>query len=96
MLAEAVGRSAGGDVQAFLQRELLDKLGIPADSWHWERDRVGHVQGFYGVNMRPDDFGRLGELLRRGGIWRGRRAALAPLHARGARPLQDERLLRAT
>jgi hypothetical protein len=26
-----------------------------------------------GVNMRPDDFGRLGELLRRDGVWRGRR-----------------------
>ena len=23
--------------------------------------------------MRPDDFGRLGELMRRGGVWRGRR-----------------------
>ena len=29
--------------------------------------------GFYGVNMRADDFGRLGELLRRGGMWRGKR-----------------------
>ncbi len=29
--------------------------------------------GFYGVNMRADDFGRLGELMRRGGVWRGRR-----------------------
>jgi CubicO group peptidase (beta-lactamase class C family) len=26
-----------------------------------------------GVNMRPDDFGRLGELMRRGGVWRGKR-----------------------
>ena len=23
--------------------------------------------------MRPDDFGRLGELMRRGGVWHGRR-----------------------
>ena len=34
---------------------------------------AGNVGGFCGVNMRPDDFGRLGELMRRGGVWRGRR-----------------------
>ena len=73
LLAEAVGRSAGEDAGAFVQRELMDPLGIPAGSWHWRRDPAGHVQGFYGVTMRPDDFGRLGELLRRGGLWRGRR-----------------------
>ena len=73
LLAEAVGRAAGEDVQAFGQRELFDALGIPGDAWHWVRDPAGHVQGFYGVNMRPDDFGRLGELMRRGGVWRGHR-----------------------
>ncbi len=73
LLAEAIGRPAGEDMQAFAQRELMDPLGIPADAWSWARDPAGHVQGFYGVNMRPDDFGRLGELMRRGGVWRGRR-----------------------
>jgi len=73
LLAEAVGRSAGEDAGAYVQRELMDPLGIPAGSWEWKRDPAGHVQGFYGVNMRPDDFGRLGELLRRGGVWRGQR-----------------------
>jgi CubicO group peptidase (beta-lactamase class C family) len=73
LLAEAVGRSAGDDAGAFVQRELMDPLGIPADAWFWRRDPAGHVQGFFGVNMRPDDFGRLGELLRRDGVWRGRR-----------------------
>jgi hypothetical protein len=33
--------------------------------------------------MRPDDFGRLGELLRRGGSWRGRRL-LSPAYVRDA------------
>jgi CubicO group peptidase (beta-lactamase class C family) len=73
LLAEAIGRAAGEDVEAFAQRALLDPLGIPADAWHWNRDRAGHVGGFWGVNMRPDDFGRLGELLRRGGLWKGER-----------------------
>jgi CubicO group peptidase (beta-lactamase class C family) len=73
LLAEQVGRSVGEDVQAFGQRELMSPLGIPASAWSWKRDKVGHVEGFYGVQMRPDDYGRLGELLRRGGVWRGRR-----------------------
>ena len=73
LLAEAAGRSAGEDFQAFIQRELMDPLGIPAGAWDWSRDPAGHVQGFYGVQMRVEDFGRLGELLRRGGVWRGRR-----------------------
>jgi CubicO group peptidase (beta-lactamase class C family) len=72
LLAEAIGRATGEDMAAFAQRELMEPLGIKADSWHWVRDRAGHVAGFMGVNMHPDDFGRLGELMRRGGRWRGR------------------------
>ena len=91
LLAETIGRSAGEDVQAFAQRDLMDPLGIPASSWHWTRDPAGHVGGFYGVNMRPDDFGRLGELMRRGGAWKGQqliarrymREALTPTATNG-------------
>ena len=73
LLAAQVGRATGEDPQAFIQRELMDPLGIPASAWTWSRDRAGNIQGFYGVAMRSDDYGRLGELLRRGGVWRGRR-----------------------
>jgi CubicO group peptidase (beta-lactamase class C family) len=91
LLAEAVGRAVGMDAQAFGQREMFDALGIPAGAWHWNRDPAGHVQGFYGVNMRPDDFARLGDLMRRRGVWRDRRLlsrrflnnALAPSKTNG-------------
>ena len=73
LLAEIVGRSAGQDTQWFAQRQLMDPLGIEEGTWTWTRDKAGHVGGFYGVQMRPDDFGRLGELMRRKGVWRGRR-----------------------
>jgi CubicO group peptidase (beta-lactamase class C family) len=73
LLAEAVERAAGEDFERFAERELAGRLGIPDDRWHWVRDRAGNVAGFMGVNMRPDDFGRLGELMRRGGVWRGER-----------------------
>ena len=73
LLAEAIGRSVDEDVQEFAQRELMDRLGIERGSWLWERDQAGRVQGFTGVHMTPDDYGRLGELLRRRGMWKGRR-----------------------
>lgn len=72
-LAEAVSRAVGEDFQAFAQRELFTPLGIRPGTWQWTRDRTGRTQGFYGVNMRPDDFGRLGDLMRRGGVWKGKR-----------------------
>ena len=73
LLADMVGIAARKDVQAFGQQQLLSPLGIPADHWRWDRDATHHVGGFWGVNMRPDDYARLGELLRRGGVWKGRR-----------------------
>jgi CubicO group peptidase (beta-lactamase class C family) len=73
LLAEAVQRAVGEDFQAFAQRELFAPIGIPAGSWRWTRDSKGHTQGFFGMNMVPDDYARLGDLLRRGGIWHGKR-----------------------
>jgi CubicO group peptidase (beta-lactamase class C family) len=73
LLAKAVGNSAGEDVMAFGQRELMTPLGIEEGSWDWTRDRAGNIQGFYGVQMTPDDYGRLGDLFRRGGVWKGER-----------------------
>jgi CubicO group peptidase (beta-lactamase class C family) len=86
LLAEMTGRAAGEDAQTFLQRELFDPIGIPASAWRWTRDPAGHVQGFYGVNMRPDDYARLGELLRRGGVWNGKRLLSADYVRRATSP----------
>ena len=73
LLAEAIGRSAGTDAAAFAQKELFTPLGIEPGSWGWTRDRAGHIGGFYGVQMRTEDYARMGELMRRGGVWRGKR-----------------------
>ncbi|HLM27050.1 MAG TPA: serine hydrolase [Thermoleophilaceae bacterium] len=73
LAAESVQRAVGEDFQSYAQRELFGPLGIGRGDWFWRRDQVGHTQGFFGLNMRPDDFGRLGDLLRRDGVWRGRR-----------------------
>ncbi len=73
LLAEAIGRSAGTDAGAFAQKELFTPLGIEPGSWGWTRDKSGHIGGFYGVQMRTEDYARMGELMRRGGVWRGKR-----------------------
>lgn len=73
LLAEAVARATGEDFQAFAQRELFGPIGIRRFTWNWFRDAVGHTQGFYGLNMRPDDYARFADLLRRGGVWGGER-----------------------
>ena len=91
LLAEAVGRAAGMDFQAYLQRELLTPLGIEPGTWRWGRDSKGHTQGFFDLHMSPNDYARLGELLRRDGVWRGRRliarralkAAIRPTRTNG-------------
>ena len=73
LLVEAIRRATGADPVAFIQRELFDRIGIPRSQWNWNRDPRGQVVGFMGVQMRPDDYGRLGELMRRDGRWRGER-----------------------
>ena len=73
LLAQAISAAAGEDPQEFLQKQIFDQIGIPADAWHWNRDAAGHIQGFYGVQMKPDDYARMGELLRRDGVWNGKR-----------------------
>lgn len=73
LLAEAVARAVDEDTVAFLQRELMEPVGIKAGSWQWTRDGKGRILGYMGVQMRPDDYGRLGELLRRDGVWNGKR-----------------------
>ena len=73
LVAEATQNAVGEDFQAYAQRELFGPIGIEPGTWRWQRDSAGHTQGFFGAHMVPDDFARLGELMRRGGVWRGRR-----------------------
>jgi CubicO group peptidase (beta-lactamase class C family) len=73
LVAEATQNAVGEDFQAYAQANLFSQLGIEPGSWSWERDDAGHTQGFFGVHMTPDDYARFGELMRRDGVWRGKR-----------------------
>jgi CubicO group peptidase (beta-lactamase class C family) len=71
LLAEAVTRAMGQDLQAFAQQELFGPMGIPAGSWTWERDRAGHTQGWAHLQMRSSDWARFGQLVLNHGSWNG-------------------------
>jgi CubicO group peptidase (beta-lactamase class C family) len=73
LIPKAVEGATGSDPQAYLQKHVLDRLGIEAGSWEWERDEAGNIEAFWGTRMTVGDFGRLGELMRRDGVWRGKR-----------------------
>lgn len=61
------------DYQDFAQQEFFDKLGIPLSAYWWQRDRSGTTMGHAGLLLRPLEFGRLGELMRRQGVFAGER-----------------------
>ncbi|MGH3828617.1 MAG: serine hydrolase domain-containing protein, partial [Pseudonocardiaceae bacterium] len=63
----------GVDFQAFAQRELFDKLGIPASAYFWQRDRAGNTEGYSQLFLRPLEFGRLGQLWLTDGVYQGER-----------------------
>jgi CubicO group peptidase (beta-lactamase class C family) len=71
LLAEAITRAVGQDLQAFAQQELFGPIGIPAGSWTWERDRAGHTQGWAHLQMRSQDWARFGQLVLGHGSWNG-------------------------
>jgi CubicO group peptidase (beta-lactamase class C family) len=73
LLAEAITRAVGTDLQDFAQAQLFGPIGIPAGSWTWERDRAGHTQGWAHLSLRPGDWARLGQLVLDRGVWNGTR-----------------------
>lgn len=73
LMAQVVAGAAGMDFGKFVELQLLGQIGIGPESWSWERDAAGHIQGFYGLRMRDHDWARLGQLLLNRGYWDGRR-----------------------
>lgn len=64
---------AGQDYQDFAQKEFFNKLGIPTSAYWWQRDRSGNTLGYSQLFLRPLEFGRLGEVMLRDGVFQGER-----------------------
>ncbi|RDI46397.1 serine hydrolase domain-containing protein [Nocardia mexicana] len=71
LLPKIIERTTGTDFPDFAQRELLQPLGIARENWIWLRDRSGNTAVNGGLAMRPDDLGRLGQLMLHEGAWGG-------------------------
>ncbi len=84
----AITAATGVDFQTFMERQLLNPIGIPPGTWTWGRDAVGTTDGFWDLNMRPEDYARLGELLQRGGVWGGRRLLSEQYVIQAAEPIK--------
>jgi CubicO group peptidase (beta-lactamase class C family) len=69
LLAKVVGNAAGEDFQDFIQRELMEPIGMSRGDWSWLRDRAGNTEGYRGLNTSVDDFSRLGHLMLHQGSW---------------------------
>jgi CubicO group peptidase (beta-lactamase class C family) len=89
LVAESVQRAVGQDFQTFAQNELFGPIGISPGDWSWQRDRAGHTQGFFGLFMSADDYARLGELMRRGGVWNGKRLLSERFVAEALTPVEQ-------
>jgi CubicO group peptidase (beta-lactamase class C family) len=63
----------GLDFQDYAQRELFNQLGIPKSAYFWQRDRAGTTTAYSQLFLRPLETGRLGELIRTGGVYDHRR-----------------------
>ena len=73
LLAHAVERAVGMDLQEFAQQEIFDPIGITRDSWFWLRDRSGNTQGYAYLFMAPRELARIGHLMLNAGTWDGQR-----------------------
>lgn len=63
-----VQRKLGEDPTAYLQRRLLDPIGVAAE---WRRPG-GDAQTAGGARMRARDWANFGEFVRLGGVWNGK------------------------
>ena len=79
-----IAHAAGQQLDELARDALFGPLGIT--SWRWQRDAAGKTKGQGNLWLTARDFAALGELVRQGGAYEGRRviserwirAALAP------------------
>jgi len=71
VLSGAISRATGRNELSFGEAYLFSPLGIEAPSW--PTDSQGRSTGWGGLQLRPTDMAKIGELFLRHGMWKGRR-----------------------
>lgn len=86
LLACAVQRAVGTDLQDYAQRHLFDPLDIPRSSYFWLRDRSGQTYGYAHLFIPPEQYAKLGLLMQNDGEWNGRQVVPADYVRRVGEP----------
>lgn len=71
LLPGVVERIAGVPIDELLGAEVFAPLGIT--EWSWARDSAGNSHGMAGLQIRPADLAKLGQLMLDRGTWNGGR-----------------------
>lgn len=77
LLALAIARRTGGNLEAYARQHLLEPLGITA--WRWRKDPQGHATGGAGLYLHTRDMARFGQLYLQKGEWNGRQLVPRPV-----------------
>ena len=85
MLLSGIIRSAAGEsVSRYLDRRLFAPMGIT--DWHWDQDRASNDLTHTGLELKPIDLARIGQLMMDQGQWNGRQLIPAEWIQASTRP----------
>lgn len=71
ILSRIVCHLSGQSLSSFLTERLFEPMGIR--DFYWEVCPEGFEKGGWGLYLRAEDLGKLGQLILDGGLWEGRR-----------------------
>jgi len=71
LLAPIVEAVSGKRLDAYVRDEIFTPLGIK--DFKWSTDPAGHPQCMAGLELRPFDLAKIGQMLLDGGMWHGTR-----------------------
>jgi CubicO group peptidase (beta-lactamase class C family) len=70
LLTGIVKKASGLDFDQFLSKYLFKEMGI--NDFFWRKDKSGNPLGMAGLNIYPEDFAKLGQLILNKGKWNGK------------------------
>jgi CubicO group peptidase (beta-lactamase class C family) len=70
LLTGIVKKASGLDFDQFLSKYLFKEMGIT--DFFWRKDKAGNPLGMAGLNIYPEDFAKLGQLILNNGKWNGK------------------------
>ncbi|MFA5762756.1 MAG: serine hydrolase [Bacilli bacterium] len=71
ILTGVVEKASGRRMDEFLKARLFDPIGISGTSW--TLDKAGNPHAMSGLQIRPLDLAKIGQLMIDRGVWRGKR-----------------------